>query len=165
MEQKNMNKNLNDNVFRQAASGDEQILRNLFRDFSEAIKSKDIEKIMSFYTPDVVAFDIVPPLQFVGRDAFQKSWERFAREMKSVDVHEVQDLKITVSGDVAFAHGLVHIVGTTQSGETMDSWMHLTDGFRKINGRWLVAHEQISMPIDMKSGKARWDLKPEASVH
>ena len=31
---------------------------------------------------------------------------------------------------------------------------------RKINGKWLIVHDHISVPIDFDSGKAALDLKP-----
>ena len=32
--------------------------------------------------------------------------------------------------------------------------------FRKIGGKWLIAHDQISVPLDIESGKALLDLNP-----
>jgi len=31
---------------------------------------------------------------------------------------------------------------------------------RKTSGKWLIVHEQVSVPIDSGSGKAVLDLKP-----
>jgi ketosteroid isomerase-like protein len=33
---------------------------------SKAIWEKDLDRLMSFYSPGIVYFDIVPPLQYVG---------------------------------------------------------------------------------------------------
>jgi hypothetical protein len=35
-----------------------------------------------------------------------------------------------------------------------------TAGYRRTNGKWLLVHEQASVPIDLKSGKAMLDLRP-----
>ncbi len=40
---------------------------------SEAIRAKDIDRLMSLYSPDIVYFDVVPPLQFVGSAALRAS--------------------------------------------------------------------------------------------
>jgi ketosteroid isomerase-like protein len=40
------------------------------------------------------------------------------------------------------------------------SWLRSTLGFRKIDGRWRVAHQHVSVPFDMESGQAKLDLKP-----
>lgn len=165
MEQTQTNIKQDDRSLRGSAPQEEKALRELYKNFTEAVKAKDIEKIMSFYAPEVVAFDIVPPLQFVGRDEYRKSWKRYMPEMKTVDTHEVKELKIAAGNDIAFAHGLIHMAGTMKNGERMDSWMRLTNGFRKIDGQWLVTHEQISVPVDMESNKAQWNLKPQSSVH
>jgi ketosteroid isomerase-like protein len=36
------------------------------------IKAKDVKQIMNCYSDDSFAYDIVPPLQYVGAAAFQK---------------------------------------------------------------------------------------------
>jgi ketosteroid isomerase-like protein len=45
-------------------------------------------------------------------------------------------------------------------GQEIDIWLRATVGYRKTDGRWLVVHEHVSVPIDMESGKALFDLKP-----
>lgn len=149
---------------RTAMMNDEAQIRALFEDFSRAFMAKDLDKIMSFYAPDVVAYDIAPPLQFAGKESYRKSWEKWMPQMDRVESHEMSDLKIAVGGDVAFSHCLSHMIATMKSGERMDSWIRYTAGFRKINGKWLIVHEQLSVPIDMNSQKALWDLKPEQGV-
>jgi len=32
--------------------------------------------------------------------------------------------------------------------------------FKKIDGNWLIAHEHVSVPADLASGRAALDLKP-----
>jgi ketosteroid isomerase-like protein len=39
--------------------------------------------------------------------------------------------------------------------------MRVTQCLRQQNGRWLIMHEHFSMPCDMESGKALFDLQPE----
>ena len=38
---------------------------------SEAARSKDIDQLMSLYSPGIIYFDVVPPLQYVGSDALR----------------------------------------------------------------------------------------------
>jgi len=42
----------------------------------------------------------------------------------------------------------------------VDMWWRATNCFRKIDGKWVVAHGHSSEPFDMESGKALLDLKP-----
>jgi ketosteroid isomerase-like protein len=39
-------------------------------------------------------------------------------------------------------------------------WVRSTTCFRKIDGRWLIAHDQVSVPLDLESGRALLNLEP-----
>jgi ketosteroid isomerase-like protein len=47
---------------------------------------------------------------------------------------------------VAFSHGLARVSGSLKIGET-DYWVRRTTRFRKIDGKWLIIHEHISLPV------------------
>lgn len=53
---------------------DEQEIRDLEDRFAAAFKAKDISTIMNAYTPgaELVVFDVVPPRQYVGFDAYKR---------------------------------------------------------------------------------------------
>ncbi|MCI0611683.1 hypothetical protein L0244_01705 [bacterium] len=38
--------------------------------------------------------------------------------------------------------------------------MRWTGCYRKNNGKWLIVHEHVSVPVDLKNDKALMDLKP-----
>lgn len=146
---------------------DEYQIRHLLKDFGDAMIEGDLEKIMSYYAADVIAYDIMPPLQYVGKKAYQKSWEE-AFKMCQEDVmtgYEIRDLKIVVNESIAFAYGLVHNVITPKKGNKMDMWMRSTRCFEKIRGKWLITHEQYSVPVDFQNQKALLDLKPVTRGH
>jgi ketosteroid isomerase-like protein len=100
-----------------------------------------------------------PPLQHVGAAAKRTNWTHvFTMYERPLD-YEIRDLSIAVGGDVAFAHGLVRIGGPLKDGKTGERWLRSTC-VRKIAGIWLVAHDQVSAPLDLESGKALLNLKP-----
>ncbi|MCM2322365.1 MAG: nuclear transport factor 2 family protein [Oligoflexia bacterium] len=140
--------------------GEENEIRQLFVDFTRAMQAKDIERIMSYYASDLVAFDMMPPLRFVGRDQYRKSWEFGFSMMQGSWDFEQRDLKVHVSGDLAFCHALNHASGKLKDGDNMDGWMRWTCCLRKIDGKWKIVHEHNSVPIDMESNKALWKLEP-----
>jgi ketosteroid isomerase-like protein len=41
-----------------------------------------------------------------------------------------------------------------------DRWLRWTACYRKTNGKWLIIHEQVSVPVDLRTGNAILDLKP-----
>jgi hypothetical protein len=59
---------------------------------------------MSLYSPNIVYFDVVPPLRFIGSDAVRDNFVRWFNEYDGPIGLETHDLNIAVSGDVAFAH-------------------------------------------------------------
>jgi len=126
----------------------------------EAIRDKNIEGVMSLYAQEVVSFDIVPPLRYVGADAFRKVWEEVFSSFQGPIGYEIHDLSITVGDDVAFTHSLNRISGTMNTGQKTDLWLRSTACFRKINGKWLIVHHQNSVPVDLETGRAVLSLKP-----
>lgn len=142
-------------------TGPEAEVRAALRDFLTAQRSGNIQEIMNCYADDVVAFDLMPPLQVDGKQKYQKSWQMFADMCEFPVKIEQGELRVFAAQDVAFCHSLDHMSGKEKkSGETFDLWMRHTIGFRKSNGRWFIVHEQASVPIDMESNKALY-LKPD----
>ncbi len=139
---------------------DEAAIQGLLDDCIRSVRSKNIEGVMSLYAQEVVSFDIVPPLRYIGADAFRKVWEETFLVFQGPIYYEIHDLHITVGDDVAFTHSLNRISGTLNTGQKIDLWLRWTACFRKINGKWLIVHHQNSVPVDLQTGRAVLDLKP-----
>ena len=135
-------------------------IRRLLDERIRALHDKNIEGLMSIYAPEVVSFDIVPPLRYVGADAFRKVWEEVFFVYQGPIDYEIHDLSITVGDDVAFTHSLNRISGTLNTGQKTDLWLRWTACFRKINGKWLIVHHHNSVPVDLETGRAVLSLKP-----
>ena len=139
---------------------DEAAIQELLDDGIRSLHDKNIEGVMSMYAQEVVSFDIVPPLRYIGADAFRKVWEETFSLFQGPIDYEMHDLSITVGDDMAFAHSLNRIRGTMNTGQKTALWLRWTACFRKINGKWLIVHHQNSVPVDLEHGKAVLDLKP-----
>jgi len=139
---------------------DEAAIKRIIEGGVEAVRHKNIEGVMSLYAPEVVSFDIVPPLRYVGADAFRNVWEEVFSSFQGPIGYELHDLTITVGDDVAFAHSLNRISGTINTGQKTDLWLRWTACWRRVNGKWLIVHHQNSVPVDLQHGKAVLDLKP-----
>ena len=144
----------------QNRTGEEAKIQQLIDGFQRAIRAKDLGGVLSVYAPDIVSFDLVPPMQHVGIAAYRRPWEATFASFEGPIGYEVSDLHITATDEVAFSHSLNRMRGTTKDGQRISVWVRWTACFRKLDGRWLVTHEQVSVPIDMESGKALLDLEP-----
>jgi ketosteroid isomerase-like protein len=141
------------------ASTDSEI-RALVARRSEAIGAKDIERLMSVYSPDVVYFDLVPPLKYVGAAALRARFSEWFERWSSAIGQEVRDLSILASGDIAAAHMLIRASGTLKTGEGTGFWVRASDCCQRTSNGWLITHEHISLPVDLKSRSAVMDLAP-----
>ena len=139
---------------------DEAEIKRVLEGGVEAVRARDIDGVMSIYAPELVAFDLVPPLRYVGADAYRKPWEEVFSSFQGPIGYEIHDLSITVGDDVAFTHSLNRISGTMNTGHKTDLWVRCTACLRKINGKWLIVHTQVSVPVDLEQGKAVLSLKP-----
>jgi ketosteroid isomerase-like protein len=62
---------------------------------------------------------------------------------------------------VAFGHFFGRLSGTLNNGtETSGMWVRATLCFRKIGGNWLISHDQVSVPLNIQTGKGVVDLEP-----
>lgn len=140
---------------------DEAKIRQLIDNWAKALRAKDVNRLMSHYAPGILVFDLAPPLQYVGTDAYRKNWEEWFPSFQGPVGYEVRDLSIATGNDVAFSHSLNRISGTRTNGEETDVWVRATVGFRKSDGNWMITHEHISVPFYMEPPfKASLDLKP-----
>ena len=139
---------------------DEAEIRQRIDKLVAAIRVMDLDTVMSIYAPDIVSFDLEPPLQHLGAEAKRKNWlNAFSMYQRPLG-YEIRDLAITVGDDVAFGHGLIRVSGTMTNGNRTEGWLRSTTCFRKIDGTWLIVHDQVSAPLDLGSGRALLSLAP-----
>ncbi len=139
---------------------EEAEIKRVIEGYVEALRAKDLDGIVSIYAPDLVAFDLVPPLQYVGAEVYRKHWAEGFSLMQGPFGYEIADLSITVGDDVAFSHSFNRSSVTLPSGQKLGFWLRWTACFRKIGGQWLITHMQASVPFDFETGRAMLDLKP-----
>jgi uncharacterized protein (TIGR02246 family) len=142
-------------------TSDEAQIRGLVDTWMQALRAKDVNGVMSHYAPDIVAFDLAPPLEYRGADAYRKNWEAWFPTFRGPIGYEIRDLSIAATDDIAFCHSFNRITGTRTNNEKTDIWVRATVCFRKIDGKWKIVHEHQSVPFYMDgSDRAALDLKP-----
>ncbi len=136
-------------------------IHELIDSWLKAVQAKDIDGIVFHYAPDILAFDAISQLQFKGVDAYRNHWEACLSMCSAGEmVFEIDDLKIVAADDIAFSHCLNWCGVKDENGKENACWMRMTACYRKTNGKWKVVHEHFSVPFDVESGKALFDLKP-----
>jgi len=126
----------------------------------DAMRTKDIDRLMSLYSPDIVYFDVVPPLHYSGAAALRRRFLQWFDGWKgSIDM-EIHGLNLLPSGDIAVAHWLSRASGTLRNGHEAGSWVRVSSCCLRSNTTWLITHEHVSWPVDSTSGRAAMDLVP-----
>ncbi|MGH3681145.1 MAG: YybH family protein [Natronosporangium sp.] len=141
------------------ASTESEIRESLDRR-SEAAWDKDLDRLMSLYAPEVVYFDVVPPLRYVGADALRERFRHWFTLWDGPIGQQLGDLTVMAGGEFAAAYMLVRASGTLKIGREVGYWIRVTDCFRRSAGGWLVTHEHVSLPVDVQSGTVVMDLVP-----
>jgi PhnB protein len=134
-------------------------IRSLIDSWAKAIQAKDAAGVAAHWAPDLVQFDLAPPLRTVGNDPQGlKDW--FASWRGQIGF-VITELGVTTSEDIAFCHALVHLTGSRTDGSESDVWFRETLGLRKAGGAWKIAHAHESVPMHRDgSFRAAIDLKP-----
>ena len=141
---------------------EEAAIRALIDERVAAIRDKDVDRAIATLAPDIVAFELGPPLGLGPAEARDRAGlEAWLAIWDGPVVIEVRDLAIAVGGDVAWCHSLNRLAGTRVDGRVVDMWMRSTLGLRKLDGRWRIAHGHTSVPFYMDgSFRAATNLKP-----
>jgi ketosteroid isomerase-like protein len=126
----------------------ESHIKALLEAWADAVRRHDVPAILAYHEPDMVMFDLPPPLQCRGIKAYEQTWDLFFRYNKPGTAFEFQELAVTAGQDVAFAVAIMHCgPGASPNPKDKDGFLfRLTVGLRKVGGDWRITHEHHSVP-------------------
>jgi uncharacterized protein (TIGR02246 family) len=123
-----------------------EAIEQLLASWSDAVRRKDYDGILKNHSHNVLMFDVPPPFQSEGIDAYRKTWDLFFGWMSLPPKFELFDVRITAGQEVAFVTARGKCFGPNESGEPEELEFRLTLGLRKSAGRWIIEHEHHSVP-------------------
>ena len=130
------------------AQKDMQEIKELIEKWSAAVRDEDIDGILAHHAHDIVMFDVPPPLQSKGIEAYKKTWDLFFSSAKKPIEFHFTELEITASDSVAFCHGIGHCVDVRPDGIKENLEFRLTIGLLKVHEQWVITHEHHSLPSE-----------------
>ena len=131
-------------MIQQAETAERQI-RVQIEAWTDAVRRHDMPGILAHHAEDIVMFDLPPPLQVRGMEAYSKTWDLFFEYHKPSQAFDIEELAIAAGDDVAFAFGIMRCGAGSRPGGFP---FRLTIGLRKINGDWRITHEHHSLPAN-----------------
>jgi uncharacterized protein YndB with AHSA1/START domain/ketosteroid isomerase-like protein len=118
-------------------------IRALLEAWAAAVRRHDLPAILGLHAPDIVMFDLPPPLQTRGLEDYKKTWDLFFQYHKVSQAFDIEELNVVAGHDVGFAYGIMRCgAGRDPAGFQF----RVTIGLRRINGAWCVVHEHHSLP-------------------
>ena len=130
----------------QNSSEDEAAVRAVVETWLAAIRRRDIEGILQNHSPDIVMFDVPPPFQSRGLEAYRTTWDLFYSSTSVPVLFKPTEMSITASANVAFVVATMRCAGSKGNEEPEGLDFRLTMGLRKIDDRWTIIHEHHSVP-------------------
>ena len=127
-------------------SDDERTLRQLIADWSAAARRRDYDGVLAHHAKNILMFDVPPPFQSEGLEAYRKTWDLFFSTMADPPTFDFSDVRLTAGTDLAFATAHGKCLYKEKDGTVTELDFRLTMCFQKHNGEWLVMHEHHSAP-------------------
>jgi uncharacterized protein (TIGR02246 family) len=145
-----------------AANADKAAIQALEDTYNEGFIAKDVDKVMSVYVPgkELFVFDVVPPREYRGSDAYRKDFEGLFAAFPGPVKNTISEQTIHVVGSLAYGHNVQTGEFVGHDGAKVKIVVRTTDIYRKIDGKWLIVEEHNSLPVDLETMKPVMESKP-----
>lgn len=125
---------------------DEIAIWQLLEEWTRVTREGPQDDILKNHSENVLVYDVLPPLKYESAATYRASWDEWQPDVHGDMQFQLEDLNVTTSPDVAFAHGLLQCGGTLPDGKSFRDTVRATFCLRKIGGSWKVFHQHISKP-------------------
>jgi len=144
-----------------AGSDTASAIRARLASWDEALRAKDLDALMAHYAPEIVVFDLAPPLVYAGLAAYRANFADWFPTWDGPIGIARRDVVIEAAGGLALVRSLHRLTGRRTDGTATDTWVRATIAFRSMGGAWMIVHEHLSVPFYMEPPfRAAIDLRP-----
>ena len=77
-------------------------IQEVIENWCKAVRKKDFDSILAHHAEDIVMFDVPPPFQSKGIDAYKKTWDLFYSCEQAENSFRVADIHVIAGEEVAF---------------------------------------------------------------
>jgi ketosteroid isomerase-like protein len=125
----------------------------------KALDATTADELVAFYdSNDIITYDYIAPLQYVGAKAVHEDVDKFFSKTKDLK-GDFLDLKVDTDGTMGVAHSLQHFTWKDLDGKPHEAAFRVTNCYHRVNGEWKIFHMHTSFPIDPATGQAQMNLK------
>ncbi|MBY0123790.1 nuclear transport factor 2 family protein [Bacillus sp. S/N-304-OC-R1] len=139
-------------------------VQDVLENYKSSIYEKDVERFLTIYASDIHIYDCWSNWECKGISHLRANVEEWFNGLKVDGVLlnvDFNDLVVEENMNLAFVYCSVTFAAqNVESGEKLRQMTNrFTFGLRKVNDSWLITHEHSSLPINMETGKAIFNLK------
>ncbi|WP_295819319.1 nuclear transport factor 2 family protein [uncultured Deinococcus sp.] len=123
--------------------------------YATAVYARDVNALLALYHPDVTVYDMWEQWLYDGQPAWRGMVEGWFGSLGDERVQVTfDDVRTTVTPDMATVHAFVTYAGLSAGGERLRAMNNrLTLTLVPGGNGWLILHEHSSAPADFESGK------------
>jgi ketosteroid isomerase-like protein len=125
---------------------EQTVIRKLLESWAAAVRAKDLPGILAHHADDICMFDVPPPFESRGIEAYRDTWALFYSAQPEPVAFDIKRLDIVAGTDAAFAFALMQCEEIAKDSRKVPLDFRLTVGLRKIDGHWTIVHEHHSVP-------------------
>jgi ketosteroid isomerase-like protein len=132
------------------ATGVDAEFKKLIEDYYAAWSMLNTDAPAKYYAKDadLVFYDIAP-MKYNSWQAYHDGVQKyfFDTATSAKLVPNMNDLKVTRRGDVAWTTVTFHLSSALKAGGATELDARHTAIWERIGGRWLIVHEHVSVPL------------------
>jgi ketosteroid isomerase-like protein len=80
-------------------TNDEAEVRQLVEEWAGAVRRRDLAGILRNHSSDILMFDVPPPLQSRGIEAYTRTWDLFFSWSHDPVIFDIIDMSVTAGGE------------------------------------------------------------------
>ena len=120
----------------------------LIEKLNAAWESMDTGKVAPFFAKDAdFAFYDIAPLKYKGWQEYEEGFKKVAADWKRIKLSVRPDLRVSKSGNIAWASYTVGFEIEPKKGDMMKGEGRSTEILEKRGNAWLIVHEHVSVPM------------------
>lgn len=116
----------------------------------------DIDKLMPLYADDAVVLDLFAPGVFRGKDQIRAGFAPQLGAIRSL-TKTTPEMIVATNGTFGCAASQVAYQTVMKDGRTFRMTVRVLDALKKIDGKWQVVQQHLSLPVDPATLAARAD--------
>lgn len=127
----------------------------LLQAYADAVHARDAEALLALYHPHVTVYDMWEHWLYDGQQQWRGMVESWFASLGDERVQVTfDDVRSTVTPDLALVHAFATYAGLSASGERLRAMNNrITLTLTRSGDGWLILHEHSSAPAEFNSGK------------